>query len=150
LEGELEFDYGRRLAPSLVLFHVQLMWQNLFLLQLDVEERDHLPAPDLCYVLQSHNNQSWTPTVMNVSALLALQSTPRGVAAQGGGPAAASGGGVAGIPTRAHRDLGRQVRNPSRDPYFISNTPFTVNVRSWKVATTIALDGSLSQQVMWN
>jgi hypothetical protein len=38
LEVELKFTYGHRLSPSLVMFHIQLIWRNWFLLQLDVEE----------------------------------------------------------------------------------------------------------------
>jgi hypothetical protein len=36
LEGELEFVYGWRLAPSLVAFHVQLIWRNWLISQIDI------------------------------------------------------------------------------------------------------------------
>jgi hypothetical protein len=139
LEGELEFAYGRRLAPSLVLFQFQMMWRNWFLLQLDVEERYHLPEPDFCpglNVLQSQNNLSWLPTFMNVPS---LRSTPHGVTTQVGGPADLSVGGGGGTPAPARWDPGGQVRNPSRDPHFTGETPLAVNVRSQKVAAVIDL-----------
>jgi hypothetical protein len=47
LEGELEFIYNRWLPPSLVTCHVTLILREWFVLHLDVEECDHLPAPYL-------------------------------------------------------------------------------------------------------
>jgi hypothetical protein len=146
LEGELELAYDSRLAPSIGVFHVQLIWRNWFLLQLDVEERHHLPVPDVCSglnVIQAQNNLSWLPTVMNVPTLLALRSTPSDVITQVGSSAAVSVGG-SGTPAPVRRDPVRQVRNTSRDPRFTGATPLAVNVSSWKVAAAIALAGAPS------
>jgi hypothetical protein len=114
LEGELEFGYGRWISPSLVTFHVQLIWRNWLLLQLDIEETAHLSAQYFCTgpnVLQSQNNLSCFPTITNVPALLALWSAHRGM--EGGGKNNnAQCGGCNATPAPPRRDLGCQVRNP--------------------------------------
>jgi hypothetical protein len=152
LESELDHVYGRRLGPALMVFHVQLALRSWYMRQLDVLERGRIHPPDFCqglHMLEVQNNLMWLPTVTNVPALLALRATVRVSAASGPVAASAVGipattGGKAAPAASAgalRHDKGPSVRNPSRDPRYVVNTPFARLVRSRTVAEAIAKAG---------
>jgi hypothetical protein len=45
---DIDQAHGRRLGPSLVIFHVQLAWRNWLVTQLDSGEMSHLAPPYFC------------------------------------------------------------------------------------------------------
>jgi hypothetical protein len=166
LESELDHAYGRRLGPSLMVFHVQLNIRKRIACQLDVAETECLSPPYFCqglHMLEVHNNLMWLPTVTNVPALLALRVITRASTSRAGAPRSSAGTGSNGgggggsgatlgaaIGTIARRDPGAQVRNPNRDSRFVGNIPFARMVISRSVALAIAAAGSYPPQAERN
>jgi hypothetical protein len=156
LESEVGQVHGRRLGPSLVTFHIQLMWRNWLVTQLDAAQADWVDPPVFgvgLSMMEAHNNLMWLPTVTTVPLLLALRhisrvdlaATPsarvpvtRAPTARASTPASDTAPAAA----AARRDAGRQVRNQNRAPRFAGNTPFAQNVRSRAVSEAIATAGS--------
>jgi hypothetical protein len=156
LESEVDQVHGRRLGPSLVTFHIQLMWRNWLVAQLDAAQTNWVDPPVFgvgLSMLEAHDNLMWLPTVTNVPLLLALRHIPRvglaaapaarvPVASSQAARAADTGSDAAPTADAARRDAGRQVRNPNRAPRFAGNTPFAQNVRSRAVSEAIAAAGA--------
>jgi hypothetical protein len=79
-ESEIDQVHGRRLGPSLVTFHVQFVWRNWLVMELDAGEIGWVKAPDFSQglnMLDIHNNIMWLPTVINIPTLLDFRATPR-------------------------------------------------------------------------
>jgi hypothetical protein len=96
LESDLDHAYGRRLGPSLMVFHVQLNIRNWIECQLDVAETECSSPPDFCqglHMLEVQNNIMWLPTVTNAPALLALRLTTRSSKRRLGAPGGSAGTG---------------------------------------------------------
>jgi hypothetical protein len=153
LESEVDQVHGRRLGPSLVTFHIQLMWRNWLVAQLDAAQTDWVDPPVFgvgLSMLEAQNNLMWLPTLTNVPLLLTLRHIPRvGLAAAPAArvpvaraPAARAAAPANDAAAAARRDAGRQVRNPNRAPRFAGNTPFAQNVRSRAVSEAIAAAGA--------
>jgi hypothetical protein len=156
LESEVDQVHGRQLGPSLVTFHIQLMWHNWLVAQLDAAQTDWVDP--LVFgvglsMMEAQNNVMWLPTVTNVPLLLALRHIPRvdltatpsvrvPAARAPTARAATPASDTAPAAAAARRDAGRQVRNPNRAPRFAGNTPFAQNVRSRTVSEAIATAGS--------
>jgi hypothetical protein len=80
LESKIDQLYGRRLGPSLVAFHVQLIWRNYLVVILDAGETEHIDPPDFkqdLTMLEVQNMFLRVPTVNNISAFSALQNITR-------------------------------------------------------------------------
>jgi hypothetical protein len=153
LESEVDQVHGRRLGPSLVTFHIQLMWRNWLVAQLDAAQTDWVDPPVFgvgLSMLEAQNNLMWLPTVTNVPLLCALRQTQRislAAAPAARAPVARSQAARAAdtdsdAAPAARRDAGRQVRNPNRAPRFAGNTPFAQNVRSRAVSEAITAAGA--------
>jgi hypothetical protein len=96
LERELDHAYGRRLGPSLMVFHVQLNIRNWIAFQLDVAETECLSPPDFCqglHMLEVQNNLMWLPTVTNVPSMLAVRVATRASTTRAGTPTSNAGTG---------------------------------------------------------
>jgi hypothetical protein len=155
LESEVDQVHGRRLGPSLVTFHIQLMWCNWLVAQLDAAQTDWVDPPVFGVVLSMMEDQKklmWLPTVTNVPLLLSLRHIPHvGLAATPSARvpvaraptarAATPASDTASAAVAARRDAGRHVRNPNHAPRFAGNTPFAQNVRSQAVLEAIATAG---------
>jgi hypothetical protein len=124
--------HDRRLGPSLVTFHIQLMWRNWLVAQLDAAEKMWVEPPVFdvgLSMMEAQNNLMWLPTVTNVPLLLALHNMPHAglaaalaarapVARAPAARTAAPASEIAPAAATARRDSGRQVRNPNRAPRF--------------------------------
>jgi hypothetical protein len=139
LESEVDQVHGRRMGPSLVTFHIQLMWRNWLVAQLDASETMWVDPPVFgvgLSMMEAQNNLMWLPTVTNIPLLLALRNihraglalAPAARAPVARAPAvrtAAPASEIVPAATAARRDAGRQVRNPNRTPRFVGNNPFS-------------------------
>jgi hypothetical protein len=148
--------HDRRLGPSLVTFHIQLMWRNWLAAQLDAAETMWVEPPAFgvgISMMEAQNNLMWLPMVTNVPLILYLCNTPRAavavapaarapVARAAAARTAAPTGEVAPAAEAAFCDAGRQVRNPNRAPRLVGNNPFAQNVRSRALSDAIATAGS--------
>jgi hypothetical protein len=162
LESKVDQVHGCRLRPSLVTFHIQLMWRNWLVAQMDAAETTWAEPPVFgmgLSMMETHQNLMWLPTVTNVPLLLALRNIPRtGLTAAPDAPvarapaarAAAPASEIAPAAAAARRDAGRQLCSPNRAPRFVGNTPFVQNVRSRAVSEAITTAGSPSPIVTWN
>jgi hypothetical protein len=68
LESEVDQVHGCRLGPSLVMFHIQLMWHNWLTAQLDAAETMWVDPPVSgvgLSVMEAQNNLMWLLTVTN-------------------------------------------------------------------------------------
>jgi hypothetical protein len=85
-------------------------------------------------MLEVQNSLMWLPTVTNVPSLLAIRATTRVSApVTSAGTRSNLGGNAAAVPASSGtpcRDAGPSVRNPSRDPRYVKNTPFARLVKS--------------------
>jgi hypothetical protein len=85
LESEVDQVHGRRLGPSLVTFHIQLMWRNWLVAQLDAAETMWVEPPVFgvgLSMMEAQNKLMWLPTVTNTpcsspSATSLAQASPR-------------------------------------------------------------------------
>jgi hypothetical protein len=69
LEREVDAVHGRRLGPSLVTFHIQLVLRIWLATQLDAGETIWVGAPDFHHglnMMEIQNNLMWLPTITNV------------------------------------------------------------------------------------
>jgi hypothetical protein len=136
--------------------------------QLDIRETGFVPAPDFCMdlnVLQSQNNLIWLPSVTSAPALLALrvlpqthhppvipQPCPKGGGARGkNARSSGNGGGGASLDTAPRRSHRCTIHNANRDPRFVGETTFAVNVRTRCVVVVVAiLTAGTTPQVIQN
>jgi hypothetical protein len=133
LVTDLDHAHGRRLVPCMINLHVQLACRNWMVVQLDVNERERIDAPDVCHgltMLEVKNNLMWIPSVTNVPNFLALWVQPHAsvttVVAISRIPAselAAEAGATGATPSPPRRDAGPQVLNPNRHARFVGSTP---------------------------
>jgi hypothetical protein len=75
LEFKIDHVRGRRLGPSIMMFHVQLAWRNWLVVQLDSGETESISPPDFgtsLSMLEMQNNLMWLPSVTNLPLLLSL------------------------------------------------------------------------------
>jgi hypothetical protein len=73
LEFTIKHVHGRRLGPSVMMFHVQLVWRNWLVVQLDSGENESISPPNFVAglsVLDTQKNLMWLPSVTNVPLLL--------------------------------------------------------------------------------
>jgi hypothetical protein len=162
LEFEIDHAHGRRLGPSLMMFHVQLAWRNWMVVQLEAGETEAIDPPDFgtgLTMLETQNNLMWLPPITNVPMLLNLSVPIRaplvgrtpGPAPPVRAPAPAPSSAAYHVPTPpggaptvapvARRDQGRPVRNTSQASLFTANSPFAQNGRLRRVSETIVLVG---------
>jgi hypothetical protein len=134
-------------------FHVQLVWRNWMVLQIDTGETGTINPPDFgmgLTMLETQNNLMWLPSVTNVPLLISLSLAQRPAAACTPAAAPAPAGNrapnaAAAPPAVARRDQGRdqgrQIQNTARPAVYTGNTTFSQNIRARRVMDAIVLAG---------
>jgi hypothetical protein len=144
LESDLDHVYGRRLCPSLMVYHVQLAIRDWLACQMDVAETECMSPPDFCQglnLLELQNNLVWLPTTTNAPALLDLRVATQASSPVELDPAALAQEQAIVEPEQPPPLPSAQDRNPNRDARFGGNTPLDSLVRSRSVAQVITVAG---------
>jgi hypothetical protein len=79
LESEIGQVHGPRLGPSLIMFHVQLIWHNWLVVQPYAAQTHWVESPEFgmgLSILEAQNNLMRPPIVTNIPLLLSLRTTP--------------------------------------------------------------------------
>jgi hypothetical protein len=155
-EFEIYYVHGRRLGPSIIMFHFQLVWWDWLVLQLDSGETESTPPPDFgadLSMLETQNNLVWLPSITNVPFLFSLslggahpRTSTRGSKITSRIPCPSRGmitrgypiGG--GAPRRSFRpSLGPEHWTPC---HVHREHPFSRNIRAHRVSEDILLAGT--------
>jgi hypothetical protein len=101
-------------------------------------------------ILKSQNNLSWLPTVTSVPAILALRVLPRAIS-QGTSQSPALVAQARDVVSGAAAEVvPRSMWNANRYSRFVGGMPFTINVRTHRVAVALFTAGTPPPKVMRN
>jgi len=138
LANAMDKQFGTKASPSVMVFHVHLMWFNWLQEQTALATTCGVDTPDFSQGLkacQMTMTLNWVPNISEVDELAPLMGTSNRSGTRGAAPVTGA------TASNTNNRQNRTVHNPARDPRHVGRGPLAASIRGRSVRDAIRIGG---------